>query len=68
MSSCGLSKDFKTKLQTTHLTSYKAFLKNKRGLELVFLLHFYMTFVEKYFSPYILLADQNSLSGCLYLL
>ena len=47
MSSCGLSKDFKTELQTTYLTSYKAFSKNKRGLELVSLPHFQHDFCGK---------------------
>ena len=47
-------------------TSYWAFLKNKRGLELVSLLHFLSNFWKKKFSCYILLIDQISLSGYLY--
>ena len=49
-------------------TSYKTLLKNKRGLELVFLPHLSMIFEEKYFSRYILLPYQISLSGCPYFL
>ena len=37
----------------------------KRGPELVCLI-FFIDFKEKYFSCYILLIDQVSLSGCLY--
>ena len=45
-------------------TSYKAFLKNKRtGAISLFLC---MIFEKKYFSCYIPLPDQISLSGCLY--
>ena len=48
-------------------TSYKAFLKNKkRSGTCAPSLIFCMIFEEKYFSRYILLTDQISLSGCLY--
>ena len=43
-------------------TSYNAFLKKLRCLELASLPHFLMIFEEKYFSFYILLPDQISLS------
>ena len=48
-------------------TSYKAFSKNKRGCGTSLSASiFCMIFEEKYFSCYILLTDQMSLSGCLY--
>ena len=43
-------------------TSYNAFLKKLRCLELASLPHFLMIFEEKYFSFYILLPDEISLS------
>ena len=42
------------------------FWKTKRGLELVSLSHFRHDFWRKYFSCYILLPEQISLSDCLY--
>ena len=47
-------------------TSSKYLKKNKRGLELVSCLVFWLIFEEKSFSCYILLSDQVSLSSCLY--
>ena len=47
-------------------TSYNAFLKKLRCLELASLPHFLMIFEEKYFWSYILLPDQISLSDSLY--
>ena len=47
-------------------TTYKAFLRRERGLELVSLPHFLRNFEKKYFSSYILLTYQVSLSCCLY--
>ena len=39
---------------------------SEKGLGLVFPSHFMYGFQEKYFSCYILLTDQISLSDCLY--
>ena len=52
------------------VTSYKGFSKQKGGLELVFLPHFFfcIIFEKDYFSFYILLPDQISLSDYLYFL
>ena len=62
MTSWGLSRYNETKLQTTCFHVNLSFFKKlKRGLELVS-----HDFGEKYFSCYILLIDQISLSGCLY--
>ena len=52
LASWGLLKVIETKLQTTCFTWYKAFLKNKRGLELVFLPHFLRNFGRKIFLLY----------------
>ena len=46
-------------------TSFKAFLKKKKGLKLVFLPHYCMTFKEKYFSYYTHQPIKFH-SGCLY--
>ena len=46
---CGLSKYSETKLQTICFYLYKAFLKNKKGLKLVFLSHFLHDFWIKKF-------------------
>ena len=48
-------------------TSNKAFLKKQKEVwNYSPCLIFIMVFEEKYFSPYIPLSDQISLSGCLY--
>ena len=53
----GLSTNIETKLQTTCFYIIESFLKG----------FFCMTYEEKYFSCYALLADQIPLSGCIYL-
>ena len=68
ISGLGLSKYNETKPQSTcfYLPS-KAFLKNQKKVwNQSPCLIFCMIFEEKYFSCYILLTDQTSLSGCLY--
>ena len=49
-------------------TSYKAFKKQKEVQNQSLCLFFRVIFEEKYFSWYILLSDQITLSGCLYFL
>ena len=65
MPSWGLSKYIKTKLQTTCFYLTQSFFF-KKDLKLVYCLIFGMVFEEKYFSYYILLTGQISLSECLY--
>ena len=51
-------------------TSYKVFFffkKKRRSLEIFSLPHFLHDFWKKHFCCYILITDQISLSGCLYL-
>ena len=52
----------KLNCQTLAFTSFKAFFKKKTSIYLIFC----MNFEEKYRLWYILLTDQNSLSGCFY--
>ena len=62
-------KILKLNRRTLAFTSYEAFLKTKWGLrelELVSLPHFMHGFWKKYFSCYILLTDEISLSNRLY--
>ena len=49
-------------------TSYKGLCKTKTGLERVSLPHFLHDFEEKYFSCCVLLPDQISLPGCIFLM
>ena len=64
MASWGLSKYIKTVENQLIL----GFFKNiKKCLELVTLPHFPHSIWKEYFSFYVLLIDQISLSGCLYL-
>ena len=62
--SWGLLKYIESKLQTTWFYLISSVFW-KTGLELASLPHFCMIFEEKYFSCYILLTDQISLSGCI---
>ena len=67
MPSWGLSEHIKTKLQKSlAFTSIKAFLKNKRSGTSLPALFSAWFFEEKYFSCYVILSDQISLSDCLY--
>ena len=63
-----LSEQTETKLQTSYLYLYKAFLRNKRSGTILPILFSTWLFEEKYFSYYILLPDQSSLSNCLFCL
>ena len=66
-SSWGLSKYVETKLQTTCLyLILSVFKKQKNVWNYPPCLIFCIIFIEKYFSWYIQLIDQVSLSGCFY--
>ena len=64
--SLGLSKYIETKLQTSCFYLLGFFKKQKVVWNYSPYLIFYIIFKEKYFSCYILLTDQASLSGCIY--
>ena len=58
----GLPNYIKTKVLPLALTLYKAFVKNKKGVELVSLPHFLHGFRRRIFIMLYLLTDQISLS------